>query len=77
MIETTKPGKYGTLHLFSVEYVDNCDAFNTGAQRIWAYNWEHAEEKFYDSCEDDDGWRATAVKKVRESGAANRRAGVK
>lgn len=70
----TKPGKHGTLYLFAIAYEDTCDRFNTGVSRIWAYDAEHAEEKFYDG--DDSGWRATKIARVRESPAENRRAGV-
>lgn len=71
----SKPGKYGTLHLFAVAYEDSFDRFNRGVIRTWAYDAEHAEEKFYDS-DDAEGWQVTKVAPVRDSLAANRKAGV-
>lgn len=48
--ETTKPGKYGTLHLYRITYHDSIDpCFGSDASRVWAYNEEHAREKFLDS----------------------------
>ena len=49
----TKPGQYGPLHLFVFEYgdVDGRERIHLGHWRTWAYNLEHAIEKFYDSDE--------------------------
>lgn len=59
----SKPGKHGTLFLFAVAYEDACDHFNTGTSRVWAYDWEHAQEKFFES-DDAEGWRITKISKV-------------
>lgn len=69
----TKQGKYGTLYLFEISYRDRFDPFNTGTSRYWAYDSEHAVEKFYDS-EDSDGWEATSFKRVPEHGLMHRAA---
>lgn len=74
-IQISKPGKHGTLHLFAVAYEDSFDPFNKGVIRTWAYDEEHAYEKFYDS-DDADGWTVTKVVRVRATAAENRKAGV-
>ena len=57
----TKPGKYGTLYRFELTYRDSCDEFNTGIQSVWAYDVEHAIEKFYDAPDADCGWELVSV----------------
>lgn len=73
--DTLKPGKHGTLHLFAIAYEDQFDSGNKGVMRTWAYDAEHAEEKFYDS-DDADGWVVKKIARVRATLAANRKAGV-
>lgn len=50
-----------TKKRFAVAYEDSCDQMNRGIAYYCAYDWEHAEEKFYDSA-DSDGWVVTSVK---------------
>ncbi len=77
-METSKPGKHGTLHLFEIAYTDKPERddgqpYYNGTSRVWAYDADHAVEKFYDG-EDDSGWRATSIKRVSASPSAMRRA---
>lgn len=61
-----KPGKHGTLYLFEIKYRDEGDpASPTFEQKEWAYDPEHAEDKFWDA-PDSDGWRILSITKVRE-----------
>ena len=61
----TKQGKHGTLYRYAIDYRDSCDKFIGGTQYLWAYDIEHAEEKFYDA-EDSYGWVAVSYKLVPE-----------
>lgn len=61
----SKPGRDGTLYLFRVEYTDQHDpAFGKDVIRLWAYDTNHAEERFVES-EDADGWKVLSVERVR------------
>ena len=77
----TKPGKHGTLYLYEIAYTDRPERddgqpYYNDTQRVWAYDLDHAVEKFYDA-EDSDGWRATSITRVPEGGSpALRRAPV-
>lgn len=52
----SKPGEHGRLYLFEVRYRDAHDpCFPIFTWRTWAYDAEHAIDKFYMS-DDDDGW---------------------
>jgi hypothetical protein len=55
----TKPGKHGTLKLFRIAYRDGagCPTFT---QTCWAYDREHAEERFLDA-PDADGWEIISI----------------
>jgi hypothetical protein len=57
-------GVHGTLYRFRLKYRDagapDFDWFT------WAYDTEHAAEKFYDS--DDGGWKILSVDRVRDRG---------
>lgn len=60
-----KPGAHGTLYLYAVPYQDGSDRDSCGTSRLWAYDAEHAAERFYDT--DDTGWRVNgAITRVRE-----------
>lgn len=60
----TKPGKHGTLFLYSVTYTDKSDdCIGELKARYWAYNIEHALDRFY---EVDEGWTALRVARVLE-----------
>ena len=62
----TKPGRHGTLYRFKIIYRSDHDpGFGQDEWFTWAYDVEHAEDKFYES--DDDGWwRIVSTSKVRE-----------
>ena len=52
----TKAGTFGTLYLFAVRYRDCVDrCCPTFTWRAWAYDAEHALDKFH-SGPDADGW---------------------
>ena len=52
----TKPGRHGTLYLYSVTYRDRYDpAVGDDTVRLWAYNLEHVEDRFYDESSDEEG----------------------
>ena len=60
----SKPGKYGTLFLYTVTYTDPGDpGFGEDTWRTWAYSLEHAEDNFYDN---DDGFRALTIQRVHD-----------
>jgi hypothetical protein len=62
----TKPGKHGTLYLFHITYRDVGEVTDFPFPcSLWAYDQEHAEERFYDS--DDEGWRITKITRAREA----------
>lgn len=51
----TKPGAHGTLYRYRIDYRDPCDpAFPPSFVCVWAYDAEHALERFYDG--PDDGF---------------------
>lgn len=63
----TRPGKYGRLYLYRVTYEDSPvlpgEVGYRDAYRTWAYDSEHAEQKFL-SGPDADGWRIIAIERV-------------
>lgn len=61
----TKPGRHGTLYLYKIVYRDRGDpTFGQDTIRLWAYDKEHAEERFYD--DPDETWTIVSIKRVRE-----------
>lgn len=56
----TKPGKHGTLYLYAVDYNDvpGPEGTHIGRWRTWAYDAEHAWDKWHDSNE-EMGFHAT------------------
>jgi hypothetical protein len=68
---TTKPGKHGTLYLYQIEYKDDSPESPQFSTRLWAYNLEHAEERFYEGL-DSEGWRIISIARVPESGSMHR-----
>jgi hypothetical protein len=68
---TQKPGQHGTLYLYEITYRDSSDVCNNGKQRVWAYNQEHATDKFYDA-PDADGWVAAKIARVPPHGLMHR-----
>lgn len=67
----SRPGKFGTLHLYSVKYDQSDPGFVPDDWHTYAYSPEHAEEKFYDSSSDEtgDGHRVMSVARVRNTSA--------
>jgi len=60
----SKPGRHGTLYLFRIRYTDAHDpAFGEDAIRLWAYDADHAEQRFVEA--DDEGWKVLSVERVR------------
>jgi hypothetical protein len=62
----TKPGKHGTLYLYEIRYRDGGDGHFEATCRCYAYDAEHAQEKFLGG-PDADGWEILGVKRVRAS----------
>ena len=65
----SKPGAHGTLYRYALTYTDRYDAGCAhDLWHCWAYNLEHAEEKFYNSSGDQegDGWRIVSIARVSE-----------
>ena len=60
----SKPGKYGTLYLHRIEYCDVYDKHLSFTQLIWAYDFEHAIDKFY-SEGDSDGWEVSKISRAK------------
>jgi hypothetical protein len=61
----TKPGRHGTLYLYEVVYRDRINsAFGNDTIRLWAYDREHLEERFYD--DPDESWEIISVKRVQD-----------
>lgn len=62
---TTKPGKYGTLHLFFVTYCDAIDpGFPPTTIKVWRYSLEHVYDAFYEG-NDGDSWKITNVRRAK------------
>lgn len=69
---TTKPGAHGTLYLYEIIYTDPSEpGMGRMSTRMWAYNLEHVEQKFYDS---GDGWEIISIARVPEGGGSTHRA---
>lgn len=69
----TKEGKYGTLYRYEITYsdaVNGNDAMFYGTWRCWAYDSEHAIEKFTEGG-DGEGWRLISWRRITE-GAQHR-----
>lgn len=69
----TRQGKYGTLYLYAVKYT--CTAYPQGfgesVWRCWAYNMDHAVDKFEESSV-DEGCRVLRVARVPAEGGMHR-----
>lgn len=63
----TKPGKHGTLFRFVIMYRDSdpaCPAFDW---RCWAYDTEHALDKFWSASDGDgDGWTVLSTARAED-----------
>lgn len=60
----TKPGKYGTLYLYRVIYRNRFVPDETFITNLWAYNPEHAEERFDDEGESE--FRIVGMERARD-----------
>jgi hypothetical protein len=62
----TKPGMHGPLFRYAIEYRDAydpcCPIFT---QHTWAYNLEHAEDRFFDA-PDAEGWEILSLRRLVE-----------
>lgn len=68
----TKPGQYGPLYLYQIAYTDpSDDGCGEHTERLWAYNTEHALDRFYGSV-DSDGWKALKICRVPATGGMHR-----
>lgn len=68
----TKPGAHGTLYLYAIVYTDAGDpGFGDHEFRVWAYNLEHAEDKFF-SGEDSEGWKILEMYRVQQGRTQHR-----
>ncbi len=69
----TKRGQHGTLYLYKIEYKGKDDpASPVFDMRIWAYNLEHAEDKFYGGA-DSEGWTIISLTRVDDAKPEHRR----
>lgn len=69
---TTRQAQYGTQYLYEVTYTDPSDeCIGEQTQRLWAYNIEHALDRFYGAI-DADGWKALRVARVPAEGGMHR-----
>jgi hypothetical protein len=50
--QASKPGKYGTLYRFAIDYADVPGGEYIGTWRTWAYDLEHAVENWHDGNEE-------------------------
>jgi hypothetical protein len=65
----TKQGKEGTLYKYKMEYEDPYEpGFGRSSWYCYAYNKEHAEEKFYDAGDDDGFEIVSGPSRVKKSG---------
>jgi hypothetical protein len=58
---TTKPGKHGTLKLYRVTYDDGPGGMPATSYTTWAYDYDHALDKWYDGNE-DEGFHLVSIK---------------
>ena len=59
----TKKGAYGALYRYAITYTDRYDQCCPHmVQCVWAYNLEHAEERFYET--DAEGWTIVSLARV-------------
>lgn len=65
MQPVTKPGKHGTLYRYELVYRDNSDMSPEATQVVWAYDQEHAIEKFFDG-PDFEGWTLLKIARVND-----------
>lgn len=56
----SKPGKHGMLWRYRITYRDDSPGSPTFPWATWAYNEDHALERFYDSDDGDTGWKVVS-----------------
>ncbi|MHB8330765.1 MAG: hypothetical protein ACYDDA_13725 [Acidiferrobacteraceae bacterium] len=67
----TKPGAHGTLYRYAIKYRDAHDpCCPEMVWHCWAYNLDHAEEKFYG--DGDEGWRIVSLARVSDAASQHR-----
>lgn len=66
----TRQGAHGALYRYAVRYTDKRDpAFGEDVWHCWAYNLEHAEDKFFET---DEGWHILSLARVGEGVSQHR-----
>jgi hypothetical protein len=66
----TKPGKHGTLYRYVITYTDRTgDGFGEHTWCTWAYNLDHAEERFYAN---DEGFSIVNLRRLHEGPTQHR-----
>lgn len=61
-----KQGRHGTLYHFTIEYTDECDSgFGTAHWRTWAYDQEHAIDRFFEG--PDEGWKPVRIARTQDA----------
>lgn len=58
----TKPGKHGTVYRYEIDYRSPDPGSPTFTTRMWAYDFEHALERFQD--QDDPDWIVERIARV-------------
>ena len=66
----SKPGPHGTLYRYSIIYTDQGDSgFGEATWNTWAYDPQHAVDRFYESPDGDTGWVALRIARQQEAPA--------
>ena len=68
-----KPGKEGPLFFYRITYTgrEHDPSITPMTWSTWAYNLEHAEDKFYDT-DDGEGWEILSIARVLDSTSQHR-----
>lgn len=68
-----KPGKEGPLFFYRITYTgrEHDPGMTPMTWSTWAYNLEHAEDKFYDT-DDGEGWEILSIARVLDSTSQHR-----
>jgi hypothetical protein len=59
----SKPGKHGTLYRWEIEYKSTDSGSPVFTTHTWAYNLEHAVERFFDGADED--WKIVRLARVQ------------
>jgi len=66
----TRQGAHGVLYRYAVRYTDATDpGCPEDVWHCWAYNLDHAEDKFYET---DEGWHILSLARVGEGVSQHR-----